>query len=163
MVLAAAWFVAESSGARLPSDAGAGLPMGLLAAPAPTAALAGASVVGEARAGVCQANPGRVLGQAFVANRGQWPARVRDLARCGPVAPALEDDGLEFVGAAAGSDASSGPARAKLVFDGGGPVSSLEPADELPGRFNYFLGNDRDRWATDVPAFGEVTCRQVCP
>jgi hypothetical protein len=32
----------------------------------------------------------------------------------------------------------------------------VKGADELPGRSNYFIGNDSNRWRSNVPAYSRV-------
>lgn len=49
--------------------------------------------------------------------------------------------------------------RMKLVGANLRPeISGLE---ELPGKFNYFIGNDSAKWATDVPLFSKIQYRDV--
>jgi hypothetical protein len=38
-----------------------------------------------------------------------------------------------------------------------------EGVEELPGRANYFIGNDPKNWRRDVPSFARVRCRSVYP
>ena len=35
--------------------------------------------------------------------------------------------------------------------------------EELPGKVNYFIGNDRARWRSDVPTYSQVQYRDVYP
>ena len=35
--------------------------------------------------------------------------------------------------------------------------------DELPGKSNYFIGNDQQKWRTNVPQFSKIICREVYP
>ena len=39
-------------------------------------------------------------------------------------------------------------------------VSGLDP---LPGKMNYFVGNDPKKWHTDVPTFASVKYSAVYP
>ncbi len=41
--------------------------------------------------------------------------------------------------------------------------SSAEPDGQLPGRSNYFIGNDPRRWRTDIPNYSRVRYRNVYP
>ncbi len=51
--------------------------------------------------------------------------------------------------------------RMRLVGANPGPhVSGLE---ELPGKSNYFIGNDPTKWHTDVPTYAKVRYREVYP
>lgn len=56
---------------------------------------------------------------------------------------------------------SSGVLRMKLA----GARSSIEPtgAEMLPGKSNYYLGNDPRKWLTHVPTYGRVTYSDVYP
>jgi hypothetical protein len=118
----------------------------------------------------------------FEPNRGQAPDGVDFLARGDGYALLLSP------GAAAlslrrpapapdpGPDAAPGPAAvtAPAAPTVDGPVVRLEvlgaagrapavPEDALPGRVNYFLGNDPARWRTDIPTYGRVRYPAVYP
>jgi hypothetical protein len=43
------------------------------------------------------------------------------------------------------------------------PNATITGARELPGKVNYFLGNDPKKWRTNVPTYGEVRYRSVYP
>jgi uncharacterized protein (TIGR03437 family) len=43
------------------------------------------------------------------------------------------------------------------------PNSLAEPTDSLPGKSNYFIGNDRGKWRTDIPNYSRVRYRNVYP
>jgi Beta-propeller repeat/Abnormal spindle-like microcephaly-assoc'd, ASPM-SPD-2-Hydin len=51
--------------------------------------------------------------------------------------------------------------RMRLV----GASSTASPAglEELPGKLNYFIGSDRNKWRTDVPTFAKVRYESVYP
>jgi hypothetical protein len=51
----------------------------------------------------------------------------------------------------------------KLRFEGSAASAVTEGFDELPCRFNFFLGNDASRWRTNVPAFRGVRCLGLYP
>jgi hypothetical protein len=51
--------------------------------------------------------------------------------------------------------------RMKLV--GGSSAPQVEGQDELPGRSNYFIGNDPSKWRTDVPNYAKVQYKEVYP
>jgi len=51
--------------------------------------------------------------------------------------------------------------RMKLVGANGG--ASVAGLDELPGKSNYFIGNDPSKWRTNVPTYGKVEYRDVYP
>jgi len=49
----------------------------------------------------------------------------------------------------------------KLV--GANQAAKVTPLDELPGKSNYFIGNDPKKWRTDVPTYGKVKYAGVYP
>ncbi len=51
--------------------------------------------------------------------------------------------------------------RMRLV--GNNPNARLIGLGELPGRSNYFIGNDPAKWRTNVPNFLEVKCKDIYP
>jgi hypothetical protein len=48
-------------------------------------------------------------------------------------------------------------------FEGANPSPLIEAREELPGKYNFFLGIDPAKWRTEVPAFREVVSRDVWP
>jgi uncharacterized repeat protein (TIGR01451 family) len=44
----------------------------------------------------------------------------------------------------------------RLKLSGANPKAKIEGLDELPGKLNYFTGNDSDKWRTNVPAYSQV-------
>jgi hypothetical protein len=51
--------------------------------------------------------------------------------------------------------------RMKLV--GGNAKPRVEALDELPGKANYFIGNDPKKWRTNVPTYAKVKYEGVYP
>ncbi len=49
--------------------------------------------------------------------------------------------------------------RMKLV--GGNDSASVAGAEETAGKVNYFIGNDKSKWQTDVPTFARVNYKNV--
>src|SRR5437879_5974209 len=49
----------------------------------------------------------------------------------------------------------------KLV--GANPKPPVDGVDELPGKSNYFIGNDPNKWRTNVPTYAKVHYRGVYP
>jgi hypothetical protein len=60
-----------------------------------------------------------------------------------------------------GSGESGSLLRMKLV--GANPEPHVTGIDELPGKSNYFAGNDPDKWRTNVPTYGKVKYQNVYP
>ncbi len=46
---------------------------------------------------------------------------------------------------------------------GGNPQSQIIASHELPGRSNYFLGNDPSRWHTNVEQYERISYRDIYP
>jgi hypothetical protein len=51
----------------------------------------------------------------------------------------------------------------RMSLTGTTRTPQLEGVDELPGKANYFLGNDPRKWRTNVPLFTKVKYRDVYP
>ncbi len=46
---------------------------------------------------------------------------------------------------------------------GANPQAEISGADELPGKSNYFIGNDPQKWRTGVPTYATVKYHDVYP
>ncbi len=57
----------------------------------------------------------------------------------------------------------SEPAVIHLQFVEANPDPQLIGLDELPGKSNYFIGKDSEKWRTDVPNYAKVRYRDVYP
>ncbi len=110
----------------------------------------------------------------FEANQGQTDSRARFLARSSGYTIFLTPAETVLVGAApqeerrsfSKSRAASEPLpsdvlRMKLV--GANPAPELSGIDELPGKVNYLIGNDRRGWHTGVPIYSQVRAEQAYP
>ncbi len=51
--------------------------------------------------------------------------------------------------------------RMKLI--GANPSPQVNGLDELPGKINYFTGNDPKRWQTDIRSYAKVKYRDIYP
>jgi hypothetical protein len=51
----------------------------------------------------------------------------------------------------------------RLQFEGANLSPRVEGVDQLPGKVNYFVGNDPAKWRADVPTFARVRYREVYP
>jgi uncharacterized repeat protein (TIGR01451 family) len=51
----------------------------------------------------------------------------------------------------------------RMTLEGANANSAVSGADELPGKSNYFIGNDPTKWHTDVPQFSRVRYHGVYP
>jgi len=63
--------------------------------------------------------------------------------------------------ARAGSAAHTESLRMKLA--GASPSAHIAGTDLLPGKSNYFIGNDRSKWRSNVPQFARVSYEDVYP
>jgi len=55
------------------------------------------------------------------------------------------------------------PSVVRLRLLGANPSAKFTGLDELPGKSNYFLGNDPKKWRTNVPTFARVKCENIYP
>lgn len=51
----------------------------------------------------------------------------------------------------------------RMTLEGASASSTVNGTDELPGKSNYFIGNDPKKWHTDVPQFASVRYRGIYP
>jgi len=56
-----------------------------------------------------------------------------------------------------------GTAAIHMHLAGGNPQSQIIAGNELPGRSNYFLGNDPSQWHTNVEQYERISYRDVYP
>jgi len=131
-------------------------------------------------------NPSRIsesygrLPMSFELNRGQADPHVKYLARGRGYQVLLTESeailrlqGVNRDGApgrlgdgaarrlGAGEDSRSADLLVKL--DGASPASQVIGLDSLPGKSNYLIGNDPDKWHKDIPNYARVEYRDVYP
>ncbi len=116
---------------------------------------------------------GRPLGQfarlplSFERNQGQTDRRVKFLARGPNYTLFLTSHeavlALQRTAPPVGekSSASPQPAVVRMKLVGADPAAAVSGVDELPGRSNYFVGNDAQRWHTRIPTYAKVRYREV--
>ncbi|MFY9730901.1 MAG: SBBP repeat-containing protein, partial [Candidatus Acidiferrales bacterium] len=51
----------------------------------------------------------------------------------------------------------------RMQLQGANPAPAIAANEPLPGRSNYFIGNDRQKWVTDVPSYGRVKYSGIYP
>jgi hypothetical protein len=120
---------------------------------------------------------------SFEANRGQTDPQVKFVARGSgytlflthrsetvlalrkpaPQRDPLKPAAFESTPAAPNPDAAEPPAIVRMKLVGANAKPRPEALDELPGKANYFIGNDPEKWRTNVPAYGKVRYRDVYP
>jgi len=99
------------------------------------------------------AAPRRVTDLVFVENRGQWDTPARFVVRRGASTIALEDDAIGIVDAHEGFYLRLRMESARRA--------RLEGEDPVATRFNYFLGDDPERWQSSVAGYRSVLYRGV--
>ncbi len=114
---------------------------------------------------------------SFEANQGQADAQVQFLAR-GPGYGLFltSTEAVLSLRQASGQPARLGrghsalldtttaaPAVLRMQLVGASPGLPLSGAQELPGKANYFIGNDPAAWHTDIPTYARVGYENVYP
>src|SRR5580692_10998932 len=51
----------------------------------------------------------------------------------------------------------------RMHFDGANPAAEIAGTKQLPGKTNYFIGNDPKKWHTDVPSYEAVRFQGIYP
>ena len=51
----------------------------------------------------------------------------------------------------------------RLKMAGAAAAPQVKGVDELPGKVNYFVGNDQDKWRPNVPTYRKVQYKDVYP
>jgi hypothetical protein len=51
----------------------------------------------------------------------------------------------------------------RMRLEGADAAATIEPLDPLPGRVNYFIGNNAKKWHADIPTYARVRYHQVYP
>ena len=108
----------------------------------------------------------------FVPNRGQWHDEVRFCA-LGDTAGWLHDDGFTLRFERWSNEPSSALVTTDMRREQSGCVvrtrflaaqkPTFVPGAPLAALHNFFLGNDRERWRTDVPGYATVCMQGVLP
>src|SRR5438045_3242012 len=96
------------------------------------------------------------LPMPFEANVGQADRRVKFLSR-GVVSDLLLGSNEAMLRLRRSGSAIS------FKFIGATTGVEMKGLDQLPGHRNYFLGNERSKWLTDVPLFGKVSYADIYP
>jgi hypothetical protein len=122
-------------------------------------------------------------GLSFEPNVGQTASRVDFLARTGGATVFLTPTAAVFAiqkpppgppsvdpSTVAGmpspkltTPSSDGGAAVYMQIVGANPSARPVGLQELPGKVNYFKGNDPAKWHTDIPTFGRVEYRHIYP
>ena len=116
---------------------------------------------------------------SFEANLGQTDPRVKFLSRGGGYTlfltkseAALTLHGSKPAGDPPPSGGQSGHAPDKgqqitsilrMELAGANPHAVVSGAGEMPGKVNYFIGNDPKKWHSNIPTYGKVQYRDAYP
>jgi photosystem II stability/assembly factor-like uncharacterized protein len=75
-----------------------------------------------------------------------------------------EKRGAKATGRTKGEKAAA-PEKAvlRMKLEGTNSEAEAEGLDELPGKTNYFIGNDPRKWQTNIPSYARVMYRDVYP
>jgi hypothetical protein len=100
----------------------------------------------------------------FEPNQGQTAPQVKFLARGAGYSLFLTADEavLDLQRAAVKGQAPSGSV-VRMRLDGANSSARVSGASPLPGKSNYFIGNDPSKWRHDIPQFGRVEYQAVYP
>ena len=108
-----------------------------------------------------------VLGELpliFEPNRGQADPGVKFLARGAGYSLVLDEAGAMLaLQAASRSPANFGEQFVRMKLVGANPDAVASGTNPLPGKSNYFIGNDPHMWHSDVPQFAGVRYESVYP
>jgi uncharacterized protein (TIGR03437 family) len=100
---------------------------------------------------------------SFEANRGQADPSVKFVSHGALGGPQytllLTADGAVFEFP---DQAKSSPATVSMRF-AGSRTAQISAGDPLPGKVNYFIGNDSKKWITGAPTYRKVDYRTVYP
>ncbi|MBF0317718.1 MAG: SBBP repeat-containing protein, partial [Nitrospirae bacterium] len=105
----------------------------------------------------------------FIENNGQVDKRVRFYEKGASHATYFTNDGVYITltqavkSKAKSKDPSTGVKQEtiKLSFKGANSNVEIVPEAMQGGRVNYFIGNDKSKWRTDIPTYRSVLYRNV--
>ncbi|CDH47363.1 SBBP repeat-containing protein [Candidatus Contendibacter odensensis] len=99
----------------------------------------------------------------FEPNQGQTAESVKFLARAPGYQLLLTPNEAVLAVRARAVDQAPSLVRMQLMGADVNPQPVLEALEALTGRSHYYLGNDPQRWQTDIPHFAKVRYSQVYP
>jgi hypothetical protein len=116
---------------------------------------------------------------SFEANQGQADARVKFLARgrgyglfltsneavlgLQKSSARIQDSGFTVQGSIRKPKSKIQNQFLRLRLEGARPDGGVIGREELPGKANYFIGNDPTKWRTNVPTYAKVRYHDVYP
>ncbi len=139
--------------------------IGFLGVPAETVRAAAVPVDPRPALGPMPNVPYGSLPLSFELNQGQTDAQVRFLARGPRYTLFLTPDGavLALRPPPAKGQNSVTDSVLQMRLLGGNPDASLTGMEELQSKSNYFIGNDPQKWRTNIPNFAKVRHDAVYP
>ena len=113
----------------------------------------------SAEIGANESRAGVPASRYFEANQGQTDPSVQFLSRGGKYVWFFGNDGATVsLESGAGQSAA---VRMELV--GANPRTVAVGLEPLPGRSNYFVGNDPEKWRSGIPHYGRLRYEDVYP
>lgn len=100
---------------------------------------------------------------SFEANTGQADAGVSFLARGGGYDLSLTDREMILTFGRSSRSAGKVPDTLRVQFQGSSGNARTVGESELPGKVNYFIGNDSRKWRTNVRTFAQVRRKAIYP
>jgi hypothetical protein len=120
----------------------------------------------------------------FIENKGQWPSEVKYLAKVGGMNAWITNSGVVYDYYQVkrnytqqqlekltpdkktkfeqdNTSINGHVVKMQLVSANGNAVST--PDNRQEGYYNYFLGNDETKWASNVPLYGNVAINEIYP
>lgn len=109
----------------------------------------------------------------FIENKGQWPEQVVAKAQTGGSAIWIEKQGITYqfwdnekiakFHNKTAKDSIVDFHTVKLNFIGSNPKPFVQKHKPYETLYNYYLGNDKSKWAASALAFGQITLINVYP
>jgi hypothetical protein len=115
---------------------------------------------------------------SFEANRGQTDPQVKFLSRGGrhilfltpteavfvlTTPKGTVKDALPRMSRSPGQPEEGTRTVLRMTFAGANPTPRVTGLDALPGKANYFIGNDPAKWRTNVPSYAKVRYDDIYP
>jgi hypothetical protein len=100
----------------------------------------------------------------FEANRGQSASQVKFLSRgAGHALFLASTETVLVLRKLDEEDPKTAQTVVRMTFSRAKPNAQVSGQDELPGKSNYFIGNDPRNWKTDVPTYAKVRYEDLYP
>jgi hypothetical protein len=101
----------------------------------------------------------------FEPNQGQTDPKVRFIARGGGYGLFLTEQEavLSLQGPMVGTPEARPTSVVRMTLAGANEHPAVNGTEKLPGKSNYFIGNDPARWRQNVPQYARVEYAQVYP